>query len=75
MITYYLIDLLCIAFLVLSATFCFSWVRLRSDLPWRGRRSVAIVVKVLAVLVGVVHALFALLKMGWLVTELMTWGI
>lgn len=69
------IDVLCILFLLLTAVFCFSWVRLRNDLPCNGRRWVAVVVKALAVIIGLWHLLFALLKAVWLVTEVLTWGI
>lgn len=67
MILDFLIDLLCILFLLVTAVFCLTWVSLRNKLPWQGRRSVALVVKVLAVFVGVWHLLFGLAKLAYLI--------
>ena len=67
MIIDYLIDVLCILFLLFNAVICFTWVGMRDKLPWQGRRSVALVVKVLAVFVGVWHLLFGLAKLAYLI--------
>lgn len=67
MILDFLIDLLCVLFLLLTSVFCFSWVRLRSELPWKGRRWIPYVMKTLAVFVGVWHLLFGLAKLAYLI--------
>lgn len=67
MILDFLIDLLCVLFLLVTSVFCLTWVRLRDRLPWKGRRSVALGVKTLAVFVGVWHLLFGLLKLVYLI--------
>lgn len=67
MIADFLYDLLCVLFLLLTGTFCLSWVKLREDLPWRGRRSVKIVVQGLAVFIGFWNLLFGVLKLIYLI--------
>lgn len=52
-----------ILFLLATSALCFSWVRLCGDLPWRGRRSVAVTMKVLALLLGAWHGGYGLLKL------------
>lgn len=66
MIIDFLLDLLCVLFLLVTAVFCFSWVRLRNDLSWYGRKWVATTVKLLALLVGAWHLLFGVLKLMYL---------
>lgn len=74
MIIDYLIDVLCILFLLFNAVICFTWVGMRDKLQWKGRRGVKIAVQGLVVFVGIYHVLFVIAKTAWLVTELMTWG-
>lgn len=67
MILDFLIDLLCIMFVLVTAMYCLTWVSLRDKLPWKGRRSVELGVKTLAVFVGVWHLLFGLAKLVYLI--------
>ena len=67
-----LMDLGCILFLLLTAMFCFSWVRLRNDLPWNGRRWVAVVVKSVALLIGAWHLVYGILKLVYLLLWMAT---
>jgi len=62
-----LYDLFCIAFVLFNAVICWTWVKMRDALPWRGHRSVKIVVTAVVVGVGVWHLLFGLAKLAYLI--------
>lgn len=72
MILDFLLDLMCVLFLLVTAVFCFTWVALRNKLPWKGRPWVATVIKLLALLVGAWHLLFAVLKLSYLIAWTVT---
>lgn len=72
MIADFLVDLLCVLFLLLTGVFCLSWVKLRSDLPWRGRQWVKWTMQTLAVFIGFWNLLFGVLKLVYLLVWTVT---
>lgn len=64
----FMIDLGCIAFVLLTGMFCISWVFLRRALPWRSHRKwMGPLFYTVAIIIGAWHLLYGVLKLVYLI--------